>query len=94
MKVERLTVPSCSACSTPSIIFKVDRPLSAEVLTFLVNKGFVEDAKFTKVGLLYVDNLDFILTGALGQNKITAKCKAKDCTLKLNELEELLLQME
>jgi hypothetical protein len=94
MKVERLTIATCSACTKPTIIFKIDRPLSAELLTFLVNKGFVEDAKFTKVGLLYVDNPDFILTGALGQNKLTAKCKMQDCTQKLNELEGLLLQME
>lgn len=94
MKIEKLIIPTCAACATPTIMFKLDRPLDMKVLDFLVSKGFVEDVKFTKVGLLYVDNSDFILTGALGANKLQAKCKLKDCAQKLNELEGLLLQME
>jgi hypothetical protein len=92
MKVERFTIQAC--CGRTSIIFKLDRPIASDLLAFLVSKGFTEDEKFTKAGMLYVDNPDFILVGALGADKLQAKCKPKDCTQKLNELEELLLQME
>lgn len=92
MKLERFTVQAC--CGRTNIVFKIDRPLTVQFLTDLVAKGFTEDSKFTKAGLLYVDNLDFILTGALGGDKLQAKCKQQDCDQKLNELEGLLLQME
>jgi hypothetical protein len=92
MKVERFTVNAC--CGRTNIIFKLDRPIGANLLDFLVSKGFIENAQFTKAGMIYVDNSDFILTGALGGDKLQAKCKLKDCTQKLVELEETLLQME
>ena len=92
MKIERFTVQAC--CGRTSIMFKIDRPLSLEFIKIIVSKGFTEDSKFTKAGIVYVDNSDFILTGALGSDKLQAKCKHKDCDQKLNELEGLLLQME
>lgn len=92
MKVERFTIQAC--CGRTSIIFKLDRPIASDLLAFLVSEGFTENVNFTKAGMLYVDNPDFILTGALGADKLQAKCKPKDCAQKLNELEELLFQME
>jgi hypothetical protein len=92
MKIERFKITAC--CGRTSIMFKIDRPLSLAFITAIVSKGFTEDGKFTKAGMVYVDNMDFILTGALGSDKLQAKCKLKDCDQKLNELEDLLLQME
>jgi hypothetical protein len=93
MNVEKFIVPAC--CNRTSIVFKTDRPLTEAILAALVSNGFTEWNQFTKAGMLYVDNLDFILTGALGSDKLQAKCKLeKDCDQKLNKLEDLLLQME
>lgn len=89
--VEKFIVQAC--CGRTNVIFKLDRPIVLEVLSFLVSKGFQEHVNFTKAGMLYVDNPSFILTGALGSDKLQAKCKLKDCAQQLIELEALLLQM-
>lgn len=92
MKVERITVHAC--CGKTSIVFKLDRPINDGLLSFFTSNGFTENTHLTKAGILYVDNLDFTLSGALGSNKLQAQCKLKDCTSKLDELEVLLLQVE
>lgn len=92
MKVERILVQAC--CGRTNTIMKIDRPITAEFITALVAQGFHEAPNFTKAGILYADNLDFILTGALGQDRLHVKCKHSNCDGKLNELEGLLLQME
>lgn len=92
MKVERFTVQAC--CGNTSIIFKTDQPITNEFLTKLVSKGFIEHSHFTKAGILYADNLDFIVTGPIGSNRLQVKCKKKDCEKNLNNLEALLLQLD
>jgi hypothetical protein len=93
MKVERFVIQAC--CGRTSIVFKLDRPITTELLDKLVKCGFTESPQFTKAGMLYVEDMSIILTGALGSDKLQAKCKLeKDCDQKLNKLEDLLLQME
>jgi hypothetical protein len=91
MKVERFTVKSC--CGAKSIIFKTDSPIDKKLLETLVSLGFKELAHFTAVGILYADNLDFIVTGPFGSNRLQVKCKKKDCDQKLNDFERLLQQL-
>jgi Ni,Fe-hydrogenase I small subunit len=91
MKVERFTVQAC--CGRTSIIFKTDRPLSKEILAQLVSLGFKEAPHFTKAGMLYADNSDFIVTGSFGSDRLQVKCRKADCTQKLNDFEELLLKI-
>jgi hypothetical protein len=92
MITTRYTVQAC--CGKTNVIFKLDRSIDLKLLNFLVDKGFVEEANFTKVGMLYVNNSEFTLTGAFGGDKLQAKCKLKDCAQKLDELEGIFLQME
>lgn len=92
MKVERFTVQAC--CGKSSVIFKTDTPLSKAHLDGLVLHGFTEHAHFTQAGIIYVDNLDFILTGPIGSNRLQVKCKLADCSQKLNDLEVLLQQLD
>lgn len=90
MNIERFTIQAC--CGKTSLIFKTDQPITQNLLTFLVNAGFVEAAHFTKAGILYVDNPDLIITGPFGSDKLQVKCKVKDCEQKVNDFETLLLQ--
>lgn len=92
MKVERFTVQAC--CGKSSVIFKTDTPLSKVHLDGLVRAGFIEHTHFTQAGVLYADNLDFILTGPIGSNRLQVKCKLADCSQKLNDLEVLLQQLD
>jgi hypothetical protein len=92
MKIERLLVKAC--CGKTATIFKIDRPITAKLITALVEKGFTEKPNFFKAGLLYVDNMDFIITGSIGIDRLHITCKSVECSQKLNELEGLLLQME
>lgn len=91
MKVERFTVQAC--CGKTSIIFKTDQPLGNKHLAALVSAGFNEQIHFTKAGIIYVDNLDFTITGPIGSDRLQVKCKLADCSQKLNDLEVLLQQL-
>lgn len=91
MDVERFSIKAC--CGRTSIIFKTSRPLSKDDVTSLVGYGFVENAHFTKAGILYADNSDFILTGPIGSDRLQVKCRFLDCSQKLNDLEDLLKQI-
>ena len=91
MKVERFHIQAC--CGRTAIIFKTDQPLSKDHLAKLIAAGYTEAPHFTKAGILYADNPDFILTGPLGSDRLTVKCKKAECNQKLNDLEGLLQQM-
>lgn len=88
MLVKRHTVQAC--CGNTSIIFKTDQPILKSHLDGLVRLGFSEHAHFTKAGILYVDNADFIVTGPIGSDRLQVKCKIADCAQKLNDFEVLL----
>ena len=91
MNIERFTIQAC--CGKKSTIYKIDRPIDTSLLASLVSLGFTELAHFTTAGILYADNLDFIVTGPIGSNRLQVKCKRSDCDQKLNKLEELLQQI-
>lgn len=91
MKVEKFNIQAC--CGRTAIIFKTDQPLTKTHIEQLVAKGYVEATHFTQAGIMYVDNPDFILTGPLGSDRMTVKCKHAECNQKLNDLEELLQQL-
>lgn len=92
MKVERFTVQAC--CGKTTIIFKTDQPLQQKHLDALVRLGFTEQKHFTQAGVIYVDNLDFIMTGPIGSDRLQVKCKLADCGQKMNDLEVLLQQLD
>jgi hypothetical protein len=91
MKVERHTVQAC--CGSKSLIFKTSRPIAANDIESLVTLGFTEATNFTKAGILYVDNLDLIVTGPIGSDRLQVKCKVGDCEQKVNDFEVLLQQL-
>lgn len=91
MKITRFVVSAC--CGTSQIIFKFDQPIDQSLLQYLKSSGFTEAAHFTAAGVLYADNLDLIITGPFGSNKLQAKCKKADCTKSLNDFEALLLKL-
>lgn len=92
MKIIRHTIQAC--CGRTSMIFKTDQPISKKTLESLVLIGFKESPQFTKAGILYVDNLDLIITGPFGSDRLQVKCKNSDCAKKINDFEELLLKLE
>lgn len=91
MKVDRFVISAC--CGNTSLIFKIDQPITKNILAGLVALGFNEHHHFTNAGILYVDNLDFILTGPIGSDRLQVKCKKKDCEQNLKDLEALITQL-
>lgn len=91
MKVERFVIQAC--CGKTQIVFKLDRPLDTAILQFLASNGFKVAEHFTKAGMLYADNMDLIVSGPIGGNKINAKCKKNNCDPIFNEFEALLSNM-
>lgn len=94
MKLEKFTIQAC--CGSKSIIYKASAPLTLQLLDFLKANGFSEAEHFTKVGILYADNSDLIVTGPIGSNKLRVKCRNTtsdvECDQKLNDFEEFLLK--
>lgn len=91
MKIERIIVRAC--CGKTALIFKTDQPVTKTHIESLKKIGFNEFPHFTTAGILYVDNLDFIITGPIGSDRLTVKCKHIECAEKLNNLEVLLQQL-
>jgi hypothetical protein len=91
MNIEKFSVQSC--CGARSIIYKIDRSIDLNMINSFINIGFIEQQHFTKVGILYVDNDEFIITGPIGSNRLQIKCKKKDCDQKLNDFEPILKQL-
>lgn len=92
MKIERFTLQSC--CGGKSIVFKIGQPITKDLLATFVGMGFKESTHFTKAGILYADNKDFIVTGPFGSDKLQVKCRKSDCDQKLNDFESLLSTLE
>jgi hypothetical protein len=94
MKLEKFVVQAC--CGRKAVIYRTDQSLSKDHISGLVARGFTEAAHFTQSGILYVDNPDFTLTGPLGSDRLTVKCKhaEAECNQKINDLEVLLQQLE
>jgi len=91
MKVIKYNVQAC--CGKSAVFYKTDRPLVNSHLSELSRLGFKEHENFSKAGILYVDNLDFILTGPLGSDRLQVKCKISNCESKLADLEALLSKL-
>jgi hypothetical protein len=93
MKVERFSIKSC--CGRTVIIFKTDCSLHQDHIDTLKSMGWSVGEHYIKSGLLYVYNLDFIMTGPLGADRLTVKCRHKpaECAQKVNDLEVLLQQV-
>ena len=90
MKVERILVAGC--CNRKQIIFKIDRPVTQALINVLTSNGFTESQQYTKVGMLYATNLDLIVSGPIGADRVNVKCKRDDCETILNDFEALLVK--
>jgi hypothetical protein len=91
MKVERFVIQAC--CGKKGIVFKIDRPIDMSLLQYLKSNGFKEAEHFTRAGMLYADNMDLIVSGPIGADKMNVKCKKADCNQIFNCFEALLLKM-
>lgn len=77
MKVEKLLFKSC--CGGISTVLKINKSISLKLLEYFKINNFKENPSFTKSGILYIENEDVILTGAIGSNQIQIKCRNKNC---------------
>lgn len=91
MKVERVSIRAC--CGKTALMFKTSQPLTKEVMAYLTKNGFKELEHFTKAGILYLENIDFVLTAPIGSDKLQLKCKTNDCEQKINNLEQMLINV-
>jgi len=91
MKIERLVIPAC--CGNKQLVFKLNRPIQQDIITYLKSNGFIESENFTKVGMLYMDNSDIIVSGPMGADRVNVRCKKANCEKILNDFEDLLIKM-
>jgi len=91
MEAERFIIQAC--CGKTSLVFKINRPIMLTDIEQFKKLGFKEAVNMTKAGLLYVDNLDLIVSGPIGSDRLQVKCKFKDCEKIVNDFEVLLQQL-
>ena len=91
MKYQKVSVQSCCGKKGKSLILKLEKTIDKILISQLVSNSYKEYEHFTKAGILYVDNLDLIVTGPIGSDKLQVKCKTgSNCDQKLNDFEALL----
>jgi hypothetical protein len=89
MKVERYKIQAC--CGRTSIIFKTDRPIIQKDVESLEKLGFKTAPIFLKAGILYMNDLVYIISAPLGSDRLSVKLKKEqDQAQKLNDIEDLL----
>jgi len=95
VKVIRTILQNCGACGGHQpVMFKLDRPITPLLMETLRSLGFIESAHFTKAGILYFDTPNLNITGPIGSDKLTLKCKGpSDCETILNDFENLLTKI-
>jgi hypothetical protein len=95
VKIERFAAAICTKCGITSIIFRLDRNVkSANILAFLVKEGFRELNHMTAAGIMYAEDQNIIVSGPFTSNQLTIRCKIKQCSDKIDELERLLTKLE
>jgi hypothetical protein len=76
MEVNRVSVKPCN-CGKPFLIFQVNQPVLKTILPLLKEAGFKESEHFTRAGILYVENSNFVVTtywwGSGNYNQNTAR---------------------
>ena len=81
-----------ACCGKSSVVLTTDRPIDKSLIDFLVLHNFVEHAHFTIAGILYTDSPALIISGPIGSDKLSVKCKRDSCNKEIEELENLLIQ--
>lgn len=79
-----------ACCGKTSVTFKLLNPIDLSLIDFLCKNGFVEAKHFTKSGIIYISDSLFTLTGPIGSDKLTIKCKKKSCDEEIDNLMSLL----
>ncbi len=92
MKVEKFAVQSC--CGKTAVTIKVGAQVSKDFIPLLVGNGYTEVKQFTASGMLYVENMNLIVSGVFGADNLQIKCKVRDCEPFTNEFIELLATYE
>lgn len=72
------------------MVFKLDQPLTREIMASLVKSSFKENEIFSKAGILYAESNFLIVTGPYGSNQFQIKCKIKDCENNIDDFERLI----
>ncbi len=91
MKIKKFIIKEC--CGSTSVAIIISSPLSKDILSLFLSKGFNTQPQFEKAGIFYVENEGLIANGAFGNNKIQLKCRGStkdNCKNYINSFQELL----
>jgi hypothetical protein len=94
-EVKRITkqTPSKCNCAKPQIFLEFNFPLETEDLAHFTSNGYKRNKSYTDIGICYVEDLDVIVLGAFGSNKLQVKCKNNSCEQGIAKFEQMIRQM-
>lgn len=82
---------NCGACEKkPQVSLQFSFPLDKTHFDIFSAIGFVENKRYTKLGLFNMEHDNAVIIGTLGSNKFIIKCKNSQCNQTIEELEDII----
>jgi hypothetical protein len=92
-EVKRLIVESACKCQKKQIFLDLNFPISLSNLPLYIERGYRGKDSYSKSGIFYIENQSLIAFGAVGNTRLTIKCRNKSCFEELDKLEEAIKEM-
>lgn len=86
--IKKIETKAC--CGKTQIILQFEFPLEQEHIQFFLLSNFLESKSYTSRGILYMEDPNLSIMGPFGSNRLTLKCKNKDCNNSIVIIEKIL----
>jgi hypothetical protein len=84
---QKTTIKSNCKCGKEETIYQLSLPIKKNHLQFFTKNGYIESTPYTKIGILFVENNNFVLICPFGSNRLQVKCKKSNCDDILGDFE-------
>lgn len=88
--IKRTLIKSSCNCSRQQFILQIGFPFEKDHLQLFTADGFIQSGSYTKLGIVYLEDLNLITTGSFGSNRLQIKCKNDKCNDSLEKLETII----
>lgn len=92
MLIEKKEIKAC--CGRTQPLWNLSQPISLLLGENIQNSGFFSVPSYAKIGMIYLEDKNIIVSGVLGMTELTIRCKSKKCQDSLVILEKVILNVE
>lgn len=87
-EIKKVETKAC--CGKSQVILQFDFPLEAEHIQHFSKYDFNSSKSYESRGILYLEDKNLVVMGPIGSNRLTIKCKNKQCNESITIVEEIL----